>query len=106
MAKRGKRALRLIATGAVLVPVAAIVIYTSLQVSEYECEVCVSFRGRDVCRTVTASNEEEGVRSATDNACALLVSGVTDTLRCTRARPLRAVCRKLGEDTTSEASRS
>ena len=83
------------ATVAVLVPVAAVVIYSSFQVSEYECEVCMSFAGRDVCRTVSAQTEAEGLRGAIDNACALLASGVTETMRCSRTRPNKATCRNL-----------
>jgi hypothetical protein len=88
------------ATVAVLVPLIALVVYWSFQVSDYECEVCVSFDGREVCRTVTGQTEEEGLRSATDNACALLAAGVTDTLRCTRTRPTKAQCRRVGAPAT------
>lgn len=97
MSKRRKRWLSAAATVLFLVPVAAVVVYSSFQVSDYECEVCIRFEGQEVCRTVTGKTEEEGIRSATDNACALLTSGVTDTLRCTRTMPTKAECRSLIE---------
>lgn len=84
-----------VATIAVLGPVVAVVVWSSFQVSDYECEVCVVFDGREACRTVTAKTEEEGLRGATDNACAQLTSGVTNSLRCTNNRPTRAACRSL-----------
>lgn len=84
-----------IATVAILIPVAAVVVYSSFQVSDYTCEVCITFEGRETCRTVTAKTEEEGRRGAIDNACALLASGVTDTIRCSRTRPTKAECRRL-----------
>jgi hypothetical protein len=82
-----------VATLAVLLPVAAVVVYSSFQVSEHECEVCMTFEGHAVCRTVKAATEMEALRGAIDNACALLASGVTDTMRCTRTEPGKASCR-------------
>jgi hypothetical protein len=84
-----------IVTLAVLVPVAAVVIYNSFQVSDYECTVCITFFGQEACRTVNAKTEKEGFAAAIDNACALLASGVTETLRCQRTTPTKASCRSL-----------
>ena len=39
---------------------------------------------------MTGKTEEEGLRTGVDNACALLASGVTDTLRCQRTVPRKA----------------
>jgi len=82
-----------IATAAVLLPVAAVVVYSSFHVSEYECEVCITFEGRDACRTVKGATEADSLRGAVDNTCAQLASGVTDTMRCTRTQPTKAQCR-------------
>jgi hypothetical protein len=84
-----------IVTLLVLLPIAAVVVYSSFQVSEFECEVCIAFEGRSSCRTVTGQTEQEGLRTGVDNACALLASGVTDSLRCQRTMPTKAVCRRL-----------
>lgn len=78
-----------------LLPVFAYVIYSSFQVSEFECTVCMDFEGRSVCRTVTGQTEVEGLRTGIDNACAQLSSGVTDTLRCQRTTPASAQCKPL-----------
>ena len=85
-----------IVTAAVLVPIISYVVYSSFHVSDYECEVCMTFGGQDTCRTVTGKTQEEGMRTGIDNACALLSSGVTETLRCQRTTPRKASCRKLG----------
>lgn len=79
----------------VLAPIFGFVIWSSFQVSEFECEVCITFEGNDVCRTVTGQTELEGLRTGIDNACALLASGVTDSLRCQRTQPRKAGCRPL-----------
>jgi len=83
----------LAATLAVLVPVAAFVVYSSLQAGSVECEVCMDFEGRQSCRAASAAGREEALRAAVDNACALLTSGMTNTIRCQRADPVRAECR-------------
>jgi hypothetical protein len=84
-----------IVTLAVLLPIAAVVIHGSFQVSDFECEVCIAFEGNATCRTVTGKTEIEGLRTGIDNACALLASGVTDSLRCARTTPTKATCRPL-----------
>lgn len=87
-----------VVTLAVLGPVAAVVIYSSFHVSDFECEVCIEFQGRQMCRKVNAKTKEEALRGAIDNTCALLSSGVTDTLRCQRTMPSKTECRELLDD--------
>lgn len=84
-----------VVTLAVLVPIVATVVYSSLHVSDFECEVCIAFAGREACRTVKAKTQEEARRGAITNTCALISSGVTDTLRCERTRPGKVACRPL-----------
>lgn len=98
MSTQRRRWLSTVTALAVLVPVVVFVVYTSFQISDVECEVCIAFGGREVCRTVTGANEEDALRAAIDNACALLAAGVTDTMRCSRTRPTRAGCRALGAE--------
>ena len=86
-----------LATVAVLAPVMGFVVYSSFFVSEYECEVCIDFEGRNGCRSVKAATEAEAMRGAIDNTCAQLASGVTDTMRCNRTQPSKADCRPLGD---------
>jgi hypothetical protein len=79
---------------AILVPVGAYVVYSSFQVSTFECDVCVAFHGNETCRTVTGATEAEGIRTGIDNACALLASGMTEIMKCGRTEPSKAVCRR------------
>lgn len=79
----------------VLLPVGGYVVWSSFQVSDFECEVCITFGGRDACRTVAGKTEQEAMRGALNNTCALLSSGVTDTLRCERTTPRKLECREL-----------
>ena len=77
----------------VLLPIIGYVVYSSFQVSEFECEVCITFDGNDACRTVAGKTQEDSLRGAVTNTCAQLASGVTDTLRCERTKPRKAECR-------------
>jgi len=82
-------------TAAVLAPIIGVVVYSSFQLSDYQCEVCMEFAGGNVCRTVTGKTEVEAVRTGIDNACAHLASGVTDSMRCQRTPPKTVECRPI-----------
>ena len=71
---------------------AAAVVYGTLQLPSFECEVCLNFQGRSTCRTVQAATTAEARQAAITNACALLASGVTDTLACERSTPTKLRC--------------
>ncbi len=47
----------------------------------------MSFGGRSACKTVNAKSEAGAIRSATENACADISSGVTETMRCQQSEP-------------------
>jgi hypothetical protein len=78
---------------AALVGLVAFVVYSSLELGGVRCEVCITFRGRDACRAVDAETEHDALEAARTNACALLASGVTDSMACARTPPSRSECR-------------
>ncbi len=47
----------------------------------------MAYEGRSACKTVSAKEEAAALRSATENACADIASGVTDTMRCQQTEP-------------------
>jgi hypothetical protein len=65
----------------------ALLAYSTMKGNRYRVEVCMAYQGRTNCRTVSAKSEESAVRSASDNACADIASGVTDTMRCQQSQP-------------------
>ena len=75
--------------------VAAVVVYSSLGLGTYRCEVCIAFEGREACRTVEAADEAAAETSARNNACAHIASGVTDMMRCERTMPTRLACEEM-----------
>jgi len=65
----------------------ALLLYSTLHGRRYRVEVCMTFDGRSACRTVNAKSEPAALRSATENACADISSGVDDTIRCQNTEP-------------------
>ena len=94
-ARRGGSWRNRIAAAVVLTPVIGFVVYSSFQVSAVECEVCMQFDGRTICRSASAARRDEALRSAADNACALLTSGMTNSIRCQQGEPVKTECRSL-----------
>jgi hypothetical protein len=81
---------------AVVVPIAVVLVllglgflfyYSIASNVKYRVEVCVAFNGRTSCRTARADTEVHAMHTAQSNACALIVSGVTDTMQCEHANP-------------------
>ena len=65
----------------------AFIVYSSMSVAQYRVEVCMSYQGQTSCRTASADSQDHAMRSAVNNACALIASGVTDTMSCERGTP-------------------
>ena len=67
--------------------VLAVIIYSSRSLAAYRVEVCMDFNGHSSCRTVRGATEESALRSAINNACAEIASGVTDSIACEHTTP-------------------
>jgi len=67
----------------------AILVYSSMGLSQHTAEVCMEFHGQRVCRTASAATRESAQRTATTNACAVLASGMTESMRCNAAPPAK-----------------
>jgi hypothetical protein len=62
--------------------------YTSLQgVTQHRVEACMSFNGRDNCRTARGESEADAKRTAIDNACADITNGMTEIVSCQNSEP-------------------
>jgi hypothetical protein len=70
----------------------ALLISAMLQQAQVTCEVCVTFRGRTQCRTAAGPDSDQAVKTATDNACGLLASGMADSISCTNTPPDSVTC--------------
>lgn len=69
------------------------VVYRSLTIAQYECDVCVTFGNQRVCRTAASGDRKAAIESAVTSACATLASGMTESIRCQNTSPDSLVCR-------------
>ena len=72
---------------AIVLAFVGLVVYSSLHLGQVTVEVCVEYKGHANCGRAAAPNEEEATRTATDNACATISSGMTESLACSRTPP-------------------
>jgi hypothetical protein len=70
----------------------ALIWYASVSLGRQSCEVCIAYEGRSACRKAEGSSAEEARRTATDMACAVLASGMTESLQCQRTEPKSVRC--------------
>ena len=66
----------------------AVLFYLTLGQKRQRVEVCMTYQGRQNCAKASAETREQALRTATTNACALIASGVTDSLACERSTPV------------------
>lgn len=68
--------------------VIVMVVLSTMNTAAFRVEVCMAYRGQTSCRTAAASTQQQALRAATENACALIASGVTDTIGCENTPPV------------------
>ena len=71
-----------------------VIVYLSLGLNQYTCEVCVTFNARTQCRTAAGADQQTAVQAARDNACAFLVATKTDGFLCGQTAPTRVTCQE------------
>ena len=71
----------------------ALLLYSTLSGSKTECEICVSFNGRDNCATARGATEMEAQRSAQSTACGTIASGMAESINCGNVVPKSKRCR-------------
>jgi len=77
---------------AVVAAIVALLYYATLAGADTECEACMRYEGREGCRTAIGVGREEAERTAIATACALVASGVTETVRCQGLEPVKLEC--------------
>lgn len=82
------------ATVAFLAILIGIVVYRSMTITHFECDVCLFFANQQVCRTAASGDRKAAIESAVTSACATLASGMTDSIRCQNTPPDSVQCRQ------------
>ncbi len=68
--------------------VACLLVYLTLGLSQFTCEVCMEYKGRKNCATASGTTKEEAVRTASDTACATISAGMTESIQCGNTPPV------------------
>lgn len=72
-----------------VVAVLAAIVYSSMNLSKYQVEVCMTFNGNSSCRTASGKTKDETLQTAITNACGDIAGGVTDSIACERTLPTK-----------------
>jgi len=92
--KRG-RAIALIVA---LVVFGVVIVMGSLRTVQTECYLCVTYRGVTNCRTGSGADEQEARRAAQRAACAVMSSGMNESIACGNAIPTNVQCPPSGSE--------
>ena len=63
-------------------------VYSSMELRQFTCEVCIEYKGRSNCSVASGTTKEEAVRTATDTACATISGGMTESIQCGNTAPV------------------
>jgi hypothetical protein len=64
-----------------------VLLYSTLQQTQREYEVCITFKERSHCATARGSTPGEAVRSARDIDCGLIANGRDEVMACNDVPP-------------------
>jgi hypothetical protein len=62
--------------------------YMSMGQKQHRVEVCVEFNGQKNCRIAAGPTREAALRTATENACATITNGMTESMSCGHKPPI------------------
>ncbi len=68
--------------------VVGLLVYLTLGLAQFTCEVCMEYQGRRNCATASGTTKEEAVRTASDTACATISAGMTESIQCGNTPPV------------------
>ena len=64
------------------------IVYSTMSVGQVRCRVCMEFQGATACRTASGATREDALKTAKDNVCAQLTSGMGNVRQCDAQEPL------------------
>jgi hypothetical protein len=65
-----------------------LLVFLTMGQKQTRVEVCVEFGEQKNCRIAAGPNREAAVRTATENACATITNGMTESMTCGRQTPV------------------
>jgi hypothetical protein len=61
--------------------------FSSFRTQPFRCRVCITYNGRQDCRTATAETRQRAMQTATMTVCAQLSGGVIESNKCENTPP-------------------
>ena len=74
--------------------VLGVLIYSTMNLQQYSCEVCITYQGQNNCSSAAGTSREEAIRTATDVACAPITNGMTESIQCSNTPPKSVNCKE------------
>ena len=62
--------------------------YFTMGQARQRVEVCMAYGGRQNCARASATSRQQALRTASENACAVIASGMTDSMACGASQPV------------------
>jgi len=72
-----------------------LIVYSTMGLGQYECELCMEFEGRTKCLTVKGESEAQAIQTARDNACSFITIGRAESFRCSQTPAASVRCKRL-----------
>jgi hypothetical protein len=69
-----------------------VLVLGSLGTVKAECELCVEYHGQTVCRRGSGADRDEAIQAAKKAACALLATGMAESVNCQNAPTTNTLC--------------
>ncbi len=85
---------RVLAFVVALVALVAILVYGSMTTVQSQCELCVEYNGRTECRSGSGADQTEAIRAAQKAACAVMSSGMAESVNCQNVQPTNVRCER------------
>ena len=86
------RTVLILLTVAAVAGTIGLLVLAMLQQAEISCEVCITFEGRTNCANAAGPDEASASRTAVDTACAMISSGMTQSIACSNTPPDSLIC--------------
>jgi len=66
-----------------------VIVYSTMNLAQHRVQVCMVYKGQTNCRTASGTSVEFATRTAIQNACAGIASGVTESMACEQSPPAK-----------------
>ncbi len=63
--------------------------------SKYQCNVCITYNGIEVCQDVEGMDKSDVIQNGVSTACAGATNGRTESMECGMTPPTKVVCKEL-----------